>query len=127
MSFENRKLTHFLQFCREMDSYSNNTIPATFAQMTTPTMTQVPMMPTVVPISVSPGEKLEKFNRLNFKRWQQKMLFYLITLNLVRLLTEDALNLKEDEQGIQVINVVNAWKHYNFLCGNYVMNALTDS
>ena len=28
---------------------------------------------------------------------------------------------------IQVINVVDAWKHYDFMCRNYVMNALTDS
>ena len=40
---------------------------------------------------------------------------------------EKALNLKEDERDIQVISVVDAWKHSNFLCKNYVMNALTDS
>ena len=67
-----------------------------------------------MPIFVSPGEKLEKFNGLNFKRWQQKMLFYLTTLNLVRFLIEDAPKLKEDEHDIQVISAVDAWKHYDF-------------
>ena len=55
------------------------------------------------------------------------MLFYLSTLNLARFLTEDTPKLKVDERNIQVINVVDAWKHYDFLCRNYVMNALTNS
>ncbi|RVW85618.1 Retrovirus-related Pol polyprotein from transposon TNT 1-94 [Vitis vinifera] len=88
---------------------------------------EVPAMPTAVPISVSPGEKPEKFSGLNFKRWQQKMLFYLTTLNLARFLTEDAPKLKEDEHDIQVISAIDAWKHSDFLCRNYVMNGLADS
>ncbi|KAL5582045.1 hypothetical protein UlMin_014487 [Ulmus minor] len=32
-----------------------------------------------------------------------------------------------DEQNIQVVNAVNAWKHSNFLCRNYILNGLTDS
>ena len=76
--------------------------------MASPIVAQVPVMPTVVPISVSLEEKLEKYNRLNFKRWQHKMLFYMTTLNLVRFLTEDAPKLKEDEHDIQVISVVDA-------------------
>ena len=95
--------------------------------MATPIVTQELMMPTVVPIFVSPGEKPEKFNKLNFKRWQQKILFYPTTLNLARFLTEEAPKLKKDECDIQVINVVDAWKHSHFLCRNCVMNALTDS
>ena len=55
------------------------------------------------------------------------MLFYLTTLNLARSLTEDPPKLKEDERDIQVISVVDAWKHFDFLCKNYVMNVLTDS
>ena len=55
------------------------------------------------------------------------MLFYLTTLNLTRFLTEYTLKLKVDERNIQVINVVDAWKHFDFLCRNYVMNVLTDS
>ena len=55
------------------------------------------------------------------------MLFYLTTLNLARFLTEEAPKLKEYELDIQVINVVDAWKHYNLLCRNCVMHTLTDS
>ena len=43
------------------------------------------------------------------------MLFYMTTLNLERFLTEKAPKLKEDERDIQVISVVDAWKHSDFL------------
>ena len=55
------------------------------------------------------------------------MLFYLTTLNLARFLIEDAPKLKEEKHDIQVFSVMDAWKHSDFLCRNYVMNALTDS
>ena len=90
-------------------------------------MAQVPMMPTTLPVFVSSGKKLEKFNGLNFKQWQQKMLFYLTTLNLTRFLTEDASKLREDERDIQVIGAIHAWNHSDFLCKNYIINGLVDS
>ena len=43
------------------------------------------------------------------------MLFYLATLNLARFLLEEAPKLKEDEHDIQVISVMDAWKHFGFL------------
>ena len=78
-------------------------------------------------VPIHHGEKLEKFNGLNFKRWQQKMLFYLTTLNLARFLTEKPSKLSKGETDMQVVNVVDAWKHSDFLCKNYVMNKLHDS
>ena len=53
------------------------------------------------------------------------MLCYHTTLNLARFLTRETSKLKEDECDIQVISV-DVWKHYDFLCINYVMNALID-
>ena len=35
-----------------------------------------------VQVPINHGEKSKKFNGTEFKRWQQKMLFYLTTLNL---------------------------------------------
>ena len=87
---------------------------------------KVQMLATI-PVFVNYGEKPEKFNGLNFKRWQQKMLFYLITLNLAKFLSERAPKLNEGETDMQVIKVVDAWKHSDFLCRNYVMNGLHDS
>ena len=82
-------------------------------------------IPAMVPVPVNHGEKSEKFNGLNFKRWQQKI-FYLTTMNLARFLSEEAPKLNEGETDMQVINAVDAWKHSDFLCKNYVMNGLHD-
>lgn len=54
------------------------------------------------------------------------MLFYLTTLNLTRFLTKYAPMLKEDECDVQVISVVDVWKHFEFFCRNYIMNGLID-
>ena len=52
------------------------------------------------------------------------MLFYLTTLNLTRVLYEDAPMLKEGETDKQVQAVVEAWNHFDFLCKNYILNSL---
>ena len=110
-----------------MDSGSDTAISTASAQVATPTVAQESVMLIDVPISVSHGEKPKKLCGLNFKRWQQKMLFYLTTLNFVRFLTKETPKFKEDECDIQVISYMDAWKHYDFMCRNYIMNALTDS
>ncbi|GJV71307.1 retrotransposon protein, putative, ty1-copia subclass [Tanacetum coccineum] len=75
-------------------------------------------------------EKPEKFNGHNFKRWQQKMFFYLTTLNLARFLNETAPQVKPPTEGqpsnAQAMQAVEAWKHSDFLCHNYVLNGLVD-
>ena len=59
----------------------------------------IPVVSLAVPVSipVNHSKRPKKFSGLNFKRWQQKMLFYLTTLNLVRFLIENAHVLKNDE------------------------------
>ncbi|PKI53661.1 hypothetical protein CRG98_025902 [Punica granatum] len=81
--------------------------------------------PSMVP--VNHDEKPEKFNGLNFKRWQEKMLFYLTTLNFARFLTENATTLSVGESNVQSLSAVDAWKHSNYLCQNYIMNSLHNS
>ncbi|KAL2491375.1 zinc knuckle (CCHC-type) family protein [Abeliophyllum distichum] len=63
------------------------------------TQTMAPTGPVNVPINH--GERPKKFN--------------------------DAPKLKQGEGDIQAVRVVEAWKHSDFLCRNYVMNGLTDS
>ena len=98
----------------------------TMAQEYVPAIKLPAMMPAAA-VSIHHGEKSEKFNGLNFKRWQQKMMFYLTTLNLARFLTEKSPKLSEGETDMQVVNVVDAWKHSDFLYRNYVMNGIHDS
>ncbi|XP_076930458.1 uncharacterized protein LOC143595291 [Bidens hawaiensis] len=73
------------------------------------------------------AEKPEKFSGTHFKRWQQKMFFYLTTLNLARFLTESAPQPAEGEEDAQAVSAVDAWKHSEFLCRNYVLNGLVDA
>ncbi|XP_047340238.1 subtilisin-like protease SBT4.3 [Impatiens glandulifera] len=72
-------------------------------------------------------EKPKMFSGVDFKRWEHKMLFYLTTLNLVRFLIKDALMLQEGESSVESISVLDAWKHSDFLCQNYILNGLVDS
>lgn len=80
---------------------------------------------------VNHAEKPEKFNGQNFKRWQQMMLFYLTTLNLARFLKENAPQVEPPAEGQssnqQAVQALEAWKHSDFLCHNYVLNGLVDS
>lgn len=94
---------------------------------------------TTVHVSGAPGtntvvnhaEKPEKFNGQNFKRWQQKMFFYLTTLNLARFLKENPPQVEPPAEGQssnqQAVQALEAWKHPDFLCHNYVLNGLVDS
>ena len=92
----------------------------------TPTVVPPPA-PVMTPMTMSHGKKPKKFNGTEFKRWQQKMLFYLTTLNLAHFLQEDAPALKEDETDRQVVAAVEAWKHADFLCRNYLLNGLDNT
>nr|GEW02643.1 retrotransposon protein, putative, Ty1-copia subclass [Tanacetum cinerariifolium] len=63
-----------------------------------------PVNVTVAPVTktvANRAEKPEKFNGQNFKRWQQKMFFYLTTLNLARFLKENAPQIRK--------NLVSSW------------------
>ncbi|GKA47325.1 hypothetical protein Tco_0740208 [Tanacetum coccineum] len=72
---------------------TNTTPPVT---VTPPVNTTGALVTNTVP---SHAEKPEKFNGQNFKRWQQKMFFYLTTLNLARFLKETAPQVEPPMEG----------------------------
>ncbi|XP_028093117.1 uncharacterized protein LOC114293282 [Camellia sinensis] len=76
---------------------------------------------------LSHHERLEKFVRVNFKRWQQKMLIYLTTLNLAKVLSEDPLVMAENEPDRQKIMALDTWKQIDYLYRNYMFNSLANS
>ena len=62
------------------------------------TLTPTPVVSNVLTaVQVNHEKKSEKFNGTEFKRWKQKILFYLTTLNLARFLHEDTPALSKDE------------------------------
>ncbi|GJW44712.1 hypothetical protein Tco_0073511 [Tanacetum coccineum] len=58
------------------------------------------------------------------------MFFYLTTLNLARFLKETVPQVEPPKEGqpsnAHVVQAVEAWKHSDFLCHNYVLNGLVD-
>ena len=84
-------------------------------------------IPVTTPAPMGHAEKPEKFGGSDFKKWQQKMLFYLTTLNLAKFLTEVAPILKENETNVQTVAAVEAWHNSDFLCKNYILNGLSDT
>jgi len=109
-------------------------IPAVPTGVHTPVVqTHVPSVPPVVPaapvmptVPAAHAEKPEKFNGTNFKRWQQKMHFYLTTLHMDRFLKEEP-PLLTAESNMQTVYAADAWKHSDYICRNYVLNCLSDS
>nr|GEU66104.1 hypothetical protein [Tanacetum cinerariifolium] len=98
------------------------------------TIVSIPVNVTSVSVTntvANHARKPEKFNGWNFKRWQQKMFFNLTTFNLARFLKEAAPQVEPPKEGqpsnLQVFQTVDAWKHSDFLCHNYVLNGLVDS
>ena len=83
-------------------------------------------IPVTTPAPMGHAEKPEKFGGSDFKKWQQKMFFYLTTLNLAKFLTEVAPILKENETNVQTVAAVEAWHNSDFLCKNYILNGLSD-
>ncbi|XP_042029985.1 uncharacterized protein LOC121776901 [Salvia splendens] len=73
------------------------------------------------------ADKPEKFKGSEFKRWQQKMLFYLTTLGVANFLREDAPVVSEEETDFHVQNAYDVWRQGDFLYKNYVLNCLEDS
>ena len=90
-----------------------------------PTAPVAPTVHVTLTVPVSQAEKPEKFSGIDFKRWQQKMLFYLTTLHLAMYLYEEAPKQKEgDAADFQTVATIDAWKQENFLCKNYILNGL---
>ncbi|GJX21867.1 pol polyprotein [Tanacetum coccineum] len=105
-----------------------------FVRMTNETNVTAPVNVTGAPVTntvANHAEKPEEFNGQNFKRWQQKMFFYLTTLNHARFLNETAPQVEPPAEGqpsnAQAVQAVEAWRHSEFLCHTYILNGLVDS
>ncbi|XP_021802755.1 uncharacterized protein LOC110746825 [Prunus avium] len=73
------------------------------------------------------SEKPEKFKGVDFKRWQQKMLFYLTTMNLANAVKEEVPVATENPVSKETLSAIDAWKHSEFCCRNYILNSLDDN
>ncbi|XP_042472523.1 uncharacterized protein LOC122055215 [Zingiber officinale] len=78
-------------------------------------------------VPINHGKKPEKFTGVNFKRWQQKMFFYLTTLSLARILTEEIPKVVKGVDEVNTLLLLDKWNESEFLCRNYILNNLADS
>ncbi|KAL8126164.1 hypothetical protein AgCh_013447 [Apium graveolens] len=65
----------------------------------------VPAAPVMPTVPAAHAEKPKKFNEMNFKRWKQKMHFYLTTLHMDRFLKEEP-PLLTAESNVQTVGSV---------------------
>ncbi|KAF3681872.1 hypothetical protein FXO37_02664 [Capsicum annuum] len=75
---------------------------------------------------MAPSEKPKKFAGIDFKRWRQKIFFYLTTLCLQRFTSEEAPEVPEGTLDKEHFMIVKAWKHSDFFCRNYILSGLQD-
>ncbi|KAL2531653.1 Uncharacterized protein Adt_05004 [Abeliophyllum distichum] len=116
------------------DTNSNDTSNGETSEGSIPTdvislvVAPVVALPTTVLSNFIPyGEKLENFIGVEFKKWHQKMLFYLTTLNLKKFLNEDLPAIQEGENNRASLIALDVWKHSDFLCKNYILNGLDNT
>lgn len=57
---------------------------------------------------------------------EDTFLFYLTILNLIKFLTEVALEVPKGDADVPTITAVDPWNPSDFLCPNYILNALND-
>ncbi|XP_060670476.1 uncharacterized protein LOC132800550 [Ziziphus jujuba] len=106
---------------------AQNSGPIEMASGDVPVAQMAKQTPVVqAPLTARHTEIPEKFDGADFKRWQQKMLFYLTILGLARFLTEGTPSSLE-ESDRETLMAVDVWKNSDYLCRNYVLNGLSDS
>ena len=111
--FRSMSSTHFTQDLVE---------PTNVASTSTTSIVRIPISSSVVY-----DEKSKKLNGLNFKKWQQKILFYQTILNSTRFFIEKASKSSENESEPTAMLVVDAWNNANFVYKNYILNGLNNT
>ena len=56
-----------------------------------------------------------------------KVLFYLTKMNLANVIKEEVPVAKEDPIPKETLSAIEAWKHSEFCCRNYILNSLDDN
>ncbi|XP_075081636.1 uncharacterized protein LOC107784487 isoform X3 [Nicotiana tabacum] len=109
-------LSAAIYFVKKMANDGNQAVPMMTANAST---SRTP--------ALAPAEKPGKFSGMDFKRWQQKMFFYLTTLCLQKFIKEDVPDLPDETPENDSFLVIEAWKHSDFLCRNYILSGLEDN
>lgn len=69
--------------------------------------------------------KLDKFDGVDFRRWQKKMHFLLTTLKVVYVLSTSMPEYEEDET-LEVVRKRNKWENDDYICRGHILNGMSD-
>lgn len=70
-----------------------------------------------------------RFEGAHFKRWQQKMLFFLTVKKVANVLTDEcpvADETVEQDERAKTAKEILLWKEHDYLCKNFILNGLAD-
>ncbi|XP_070015419.1 uncharacterized protein [Nicotiana sylvestris] len=77
-------------------------------------------------IVIPPAEKSGKFSGANIKGWQQRVFFWLTTLDMQKFTSEEPPVPAADMLDNEKFMIVKAWKQAYFLCKGYILSTLED-
>ncbi|CAM8878589.1 unnamed protein product [Rhodiola kirilowii] len=69
--------------------------------------------------------KLDKFEGVNFQRWQSKMHFLLTTLKVVHVLSTP-IPVVDDDAPIEAIRKRSKWENDDYICRGHILNGMSD-
>ncbi|CAM8981737.1 unnamed protein product [Rhodiola kirilowii] len=69
--------------------------------------------------------KLEKFEGVNFRRWQRKMHFLLTTLKVIHVLSTP-IPVVSDDAPIEAIRKRSKWENDDYICRGHILNGMSD-
>nr|KAJ0217786.1 hypothetical protein LSAT_V11C300105360 [Lactuca sativa] len=74
-------------------------------------------------------EKLNKFERQDFRRWQKKMKFLLTTLKVVYVLSTPLPILQEyvEDEPLEATRRRSKWENDDYICRGHILNGICDS
>ncbi|XP_074288294.1 uncharacterized protein LOC141613459 [Silene latifolia] len=71
--------------------------------------------------------KLEKFEGVDFRRWQKKMHFLLTALKVVYVLSTPMPKIVGDETLAEIQRKRNKWENDDYICRGHILNGMSDS
>ena len=71
--------------------------------------------------------KLEKFEGVDFRRWQKKMHFLLSSMNVVYVLTTEIPEDYGDDAIVEQVRVRSKWENDDYVCICLILNGMSDS
>ena len=71
--------------------------------------------------------KLEKFEGVDFRRWQKKMHFLLSSMNVVYVLTTEIPEDFGDDATMDQMRARSKWENDDYICRGLILNGMSDS